>query len=75
MLLLAVVFVKLNTALAVLKNGEEFLVADGRAVAVKYVRSGAILIDVLTILPTVIQVSTPQASTHTTPVNLNKIAT
>ena len=56
-LLLAGIFIKLNTAMAVKKKGEEVLVADGHVVALKYVRSGAILTDVLTILPTVLQVS------------------
>ena len=56
-LLLAGVFIKLNTAMAVKKKGEEVLVADGHVVALKYVRSGAILTDVLTILPTILQVS------------------
>ncbi len=50
------VFIRLNTALTVKREGEEVVVPDGRAVAVKYVRSGAVLTDFLTILPTVLQV-------------------
>jgi len=56
-MLLAGMFIKLNTAMAVKKKGEEVLVADGHVVALKYVRSGAILTDFLTILPTILQVS------------------
>ena len=54
--LLAVAFVKLNTAIVVQKKGEEYVVADGRAVALSYVRSGAVLTDLLTIIPTIAQV-------------------
>ena len=55
-ILLVVIFIKLNTALAVQKKGEEVLVADGHAVALHYVRGGAIFTDLLTITPTVVQV-------------------
>ena len=54
--LLVAVFIRLNTALTVKREGEEVVVPDGRAVAHKYVRSGAVLTDLLTILPTVLQV-------------------
>ena len=54
--LLAVAFVKLNTAIIVQKKGEEYVVADGHAVALNYVRSGAVLTDLLTIVPTIVQV-------------------
>ena len=55
-ILLVVVIIKLNTALIVQKNGEESLVADGHAVALHYVRGGAIFTDLLTIAPTMVQV-------------------
>ncbi|CAL5221214.1 g3363 [Coccomyxa viridis] len=55
--LLVAVFIRLNTALTVKREGEEVVVPDGRAVALKYVRSGAVLTDLLTILPTVLQVA------------------
>ncbi len=59
MVLLLLAFVKLNTAISVQKKGEEYLVADGYAVALSYVRSGALLMDLLTIVPTIAQVSNP----------------
>ncbi len=37
---------------------------DGRAVALKYVRSGAVLTDLLTILPTVLQVVLRDSAIH-----------
>ena len=67
-ILLAVVFVKLNTALTVQRKGEEVLLADGHAVALRYVRGGAIFTDLLTIAPTMVQVGRnprPVHSLHT----------
>ena len=61
-ILLVVIFIKLNTALAVQKKGEEVLVADGHAVALHYVRGGAIFTDLLTIAPTMVQASPNHAT-------------
>ena len=63
-ILLAVVFIKLNTALAVQKKGEEVVVADGHAVALHYVRGGAIFTDLLTIAPTMVQVGRDHHTLH-----------
>lgn len=63
-ILLVVIFIKLNTALAVQKKGEEVLVADGHAVALHYVRGGAIFTDLLTIAPTIVQASLNHPTLH-----------
>ena len=63
-MLLALAFVKLNTAIVVHKKGEEYVVADGRAVALSYVRSGAVLTDLLTIIPTIAQVGGHTENLH-----------
>ena len=64
-LLLAAVLIRLNTALTVKRDGEEVVVADGHAVALEYVRSGAVLTDLLTIIPTILQVSTAPSNSQT----------
>jgi hypothetical protein len=55
--LLVAVFIRLNTAYTVQKDGGTVVVSDGRAVALKYVQSGAMLMDLLTVLPTILQVN------------------
>ena len=64
LILLVVIFIKLNTALAVQKKGEEVVIADGHAVALHYVRGGAIFTDLLTIAPTMVQVGGNHHSQH-----------
>ena len=63
-ILLVIVFIKLNTALIVQKKGEESLVADGHAVALHYVRGGAIFTDLLTVAPTMVQVGCNHHTLH-----------